>query len=414
VDPGACPYVSGSIIFSIMMKGGHRRRVLLLVVVLLVAAAVAALSAYLLGSSRNRKERTTTTSTSGTTTNAADVSLVDPDEQQEFGGPAREGAVGSPPSTSPAMMLTMENDDDDEDEVEVEERMNLCLDPLLDEQDTMAILDEGCACAPAWQPVRRDVADDNNPNWARHHQHLKEAAAYFGGGQRGGVLDVVWLGDSLVEFMNGTHLSAPVEAARRGNPDVFRRAFDDHGLRAIAVGSAGDTTNNLLYHLHNGVYEPLRQTKVWIITAGTNNMGITDCSRNSTYNGIVALVRYLKDQNADSIVVVHGLLPRGGPRQSSKYNLGRYWDWIVMINAQLKAYCDDESVGGGGDCVYTEAQTKWFIMDADGDDDSGDPRQQIRSDTMSDALHPDTSGYKLWIPTIAATVRELLEERGRI
>jgi lysophospholipase L1-like esterase len=406
-----------------MMKGGHRRRVLLLVVVLLVAAAVAALSAYLLGSRQNRKERTTTTSTSGTTTNTADVSLVGPDEQQEFGGPASEGAVGRPPSTSPAIMLTMENDDDDDDddeedvevEVEVEEMINLCLDPLLDEPETMAILDEGCECAPAWQPVRRDVADDHNPNWARHHQHLKEAAAYFGGQQRGGVgLDVVWLGDSLVEFMNGTHLGVPAEPARRGNPAVFRQAFDDNDLRAIAVGSAGDTTNNLLYHLRNGVYKPLRQTKVWIITAGTNNMGITDCSRNSTYNGIVALVRYLKDQNADSLVVVHGLLPRGGPRQSSKYNLGRYWDWIVMINAQLKEYCDDKSVGGG-DCVYTEAQAEWFLTDVADDDDSDDHRrQQIRSDTMSDALHPDTSGYKLWIPTVAATVRNFLEDRGRI
>jgi lysophospholipase L1-like esterase len=347
--------------------GGHRRTILLLLVALLVVGVVAVCIVAGTSSRRNsrtRRDEATTVATS-----------VEPSAS-----PPRTATSSFAPTTASMQM---------------EGEMNLCHDSLLVEENMTAMGE--CRCEPAWKPVRRD----ENANWAPHHEHLIEAATYFGE-QRdvdGGV-DVVWLGDSLVEFMNGTHLGDPV-ASRRGNPSVFRQAFvDDNGIRAIAVGSSGDTTNNLLYHLTNGVYEPLRQTKIWIITAGTNNLGMTqNCSRAATFDGIVALAHFLKEGNPMSIVVIHGLLPRGGPQVRNKYSLGRYWDWIQSINAQLKVYCD-ESAGG---CVYAEAKAEWFLtVDAD--------PQLIRNDTMSDAIHPDTSGNKLWIPMVASIVRELLEE----
>jgi lysophospholipase L1-like esterase len=369
--------------------GGHRRSVLLFLVALLVVGVVAV--CIVTGNSSRRKSTT-----------IAPVSLEDQQEAPETGkGGATTGGKNEP-SASPleqntTSQLSWRSFAPTPASMRMEGEMNLCHDSLLSEKESKKAMGE-CKCAPAWKPVRRD----ENANWVPHHKHLVEAATYFGEQQRDGAggVDVVWLGDSLVEFMNGTHLGDPV-ASRRGNPSVFRQAFvDDNGIRAIAVGSSGDTTNNLLYHLANGVYEPLRQTKIWIITAGTNNLGMTqNCSRAATFSGIVALARFLKEGNPKSIVVIHGLLPRGGPQVRNKYSLGRYWDWIQSTNAQLKAYCD-ESAGG---CVYAEAKAEWFLTD------DSDP-QRIRKDTMSDAIHPDTSGNKLWIPMVASIVRELLDE----
>lgn len=258
---------------------------------------------------------------------------------------------------------------------------NLCQDPWRDDR----IDSVDCECILPWQ----ESARNSNANWARHHRKLKDAALYFGDN-----VDVVWLGDSIVEFINGTHLSNPLSGDRRhNNPAVFRQAFD--GIQTLVVGSAGDTTNNLLYHLRHGVYAPLQGTKAWILTVGTNNLGMTQCSREATIEGILALVRFLKQGNASTTVIVHGMLPRGGPRQPNKYFLGRYWEWIQDINNSLRDHCIQSS-----ECLYMQANTEWFLT-------SSSP-QRIRADTMSDAIHPDTPGYRLWIPSVSSFVRSIL------
>jgi hypothetical protein len=112
------------------------------------------------------------------------------------------------------------------------------------------------ASVPADVPVPR--ADANSKI---AHEELIQKARY---GATCGRIDVYFIGNSITRRWGGS------DPQYRDLLESWRESF--FGWNAANFGWGGDTTNNILWRLQNGELEGL-QPKVFVILAGTNNLG---------------------------------------------------------------------------------------------------------------------------------------------
>jgi len=255
-------------------------------------------------------------------------------------------------------------------------------------------IQEPCACA---DPELSESWFDN-PLWADKHRLLVEQA------ENTGKVDLVLLGDSITERMNGrTHF--PSQPQMPDNLEIFRSILTRSGggsMDALALGVSGDTSPNLLWHLENGMLPDSLNPKVWLILIGTNDLGRTLCNKEAVLKGIRQVTRTLRARRPLATLIVHGLLPRSDmsmakPMEDENYKTGYYWEQIKWINEQLNQTCStDVSI----DCLYME--TVDIFLDHGG--------ERIDKETMTDGLHPSSKGYKQWLPLLSARVRQLLQK----
>ena len=257
-----------------------------------------------------------------------------------------------------------------------------------------------------------------NSLWIDHHQQMVQqavSAAAASSERTADDLDLVILGDSITERINGTRHQGNVMLPE--NRAVFESFFTKAGggkVNALALGSSGDTSPNLLWHLENGILPETLNPKVWLVLIGTNNLGRTFCSKEATLDGILAVVTTLQSKKPDASILLHGLLPRSDDSMAKvmmdeNYKLGYYWEQIQWINQRLKQWCrNNNGVGGvtntaGRHCDYME--TIDIFLSSTGEDDDG---MMINRETMTDALHPSHKGIEKWGPLIVEKVQSLL------
>jgi lysophospholipase L1-like esterase len=153
--------------------------------------------------------------------------------------------------------------------------------------------------------------------------------------------EIVWIGDSIVEKWNGTKSMVPNPAPEFRA--VFQTYFDSPAARSkgLALGSSGDTHNELLWHLENGMLPDTLQPDVWIIMIGTNDLGRWGCSKSTVLAGILQVAQVLHTKRPKTPIIIHGLLPRSDVFRAPPvdYALGRGWDQILWINRELKRSC---------------------------------------------------------------------------
>ncbi|ACI65893.1 predicted protein [Phaeodactylum tricornutum CCAP 1055/1] len=248
-----------------------------------------------------------------------------------------------------------------------------------------------CQCQDPTQAAQREATI-----WDKHHETLVQIT-----GQNGSVLalsspDVVFLGDSITERMMGTgHMGTREYPASKA---VFDRHFNKEdgtlvSLRGLALGSSGDTSPELLWHLENGLIPPTLRPKVWVLLVGTNDLGRAGCSKRTALAGILNAAHHLNAQQPETPLVIHGLLPRSQDKSSSK--LGRYWVQIQWINSELKRI-----VARQPNWHYIDSQ-HIFLQD----------EFDINAKLLPDGLHPNAEGYDLWLPLIAHQVSEIILRR---
>jgi len=163
--------------------------------------------------------------------------------------------------------------------------------------------------------------------------------------------------------------------------------------------------------LHNGILPPqnnnnnnvtpslLLQPKVWLILIGTNDLFGARCSKESTLQGILQVAHYIKSQQPQAAILIHGLLPRGeGKRGRQAMTLGNHWQDIQWINQQLLAACQRQQQKG------------WYYMDT-GHFFLNDKKDAINSRLMGDGVHPRISGMKGWGPMIVKALHEILAKQ---
>jgi lysophospholipase L1-like esterase len=220
-------------------------------------------------------------------------------------------------------------------------------------------------------------------------------------------LDVILLGDSILERWNGTrHLGRDDLSPeyRASWASFFDRRMHDAPLSGLVLGTAGDVTTELLWHLQNGIVtdtpEGRRTTvapKVWFVLIGTNDLGRMECSKRTTLAGILQVLQFIQTHRPpQELLLVHGLLPRADTYQQQNYTLGRYWQDILWINQELRRFCDLHD-----HWYYMEAPDLFLTNATTGD-------LMIDARTMSDSLHPDLEGYQLWGARIVDTIQQLL------
>lgn len=230
-----------------------------------------------------------------------------------------------------------------------------------------------CRCTDPSISISRE-----GPNWMLHHERMVSDTPPAN-------LDLVMIGDSLIENWNGT--SKPAQR------QLFEGLFTFKGggsLEGMALGSGGDTSPNVLWHLQNGLADKLHP-KVWLVLVGTNDLVSRGCSPQATVDGILQVARYLSQHGPTAAIIIHGLLPRGEGRTQAMV-LGLNWNRIQTVNQQLY----DESHAAG-----------WYYMD------TGDlflrNATLLHSRLIGDGIHPRILGMKLWGPQIVQTVKAIIE-----
>mmetsp|Transcript_8540 Transcript_8540/g.31557 ORF Transcript_8540/g.31557 Transcript_8540/m.31557 type:complete len:325 (+) Transcript_8540:116-1090(+) len=225
----------------------------------------------------------------------------------------------------------------------------------------------------------------------RHTRH--GLARMFGGtsGNEGtdeGLLDILFVGDSITEQWLGTSYGRP-----RTDREEVRRVFEEHfgKYRTLVLAISGDQTQHLLWRLDESMGGELPaglQTKAVVLLIGTNNLSFGHHPREAA-QGAVSVASLLRHRFPDAKLLVNTLMPRGPrgysdicPEQCSDGSTP-YSDFEAAIQvfnevlvAKLRGLADVEVVDCSG------------IFAANG--------EGVNLRLMPDALHPNGLGADRW------------------
>ncbi len=213
------------------------------------------------------------------------------------------------------------------------------------------------------QPVMRS---DRNSHLA-HAQLLEKAKA--------GGISVYFVGDSIARRWGATDY-----------PDFlanWRQNF--HGWNAADFGWGGDTTQNILWRLHEGELDGVNP-KVIVLLAGTNNVGKVpgdDAKVADVTRGLTALVRLCREKAPGATIILTGIFPRNDG--------GSVGPTIEHINANLARLADGKSVR------YLNINARL-----------ADARGRLYEGMTMDHLHPSLKGYQVWADALKPILTGLL------
>ena len=194
-----------------------------------------------------------------------------------------------------------------------------------------------------------------------------------------GELDLVFLGDSVVEDFGG-----PGRHLGQSAPQVWERF---HGARRAAnFGISGDRTQNLLWRIENGAFDGANP-QVVVLMIGADN--ITDDPPEAIALGIEAVIDALRERLPHTTILLHGLLACGAaPADPNRQAAERVNEWIAPL--------------GRRDGVIFLDLAPHFLR-ADG---GADPAL-----FRSDFLHLWPAGYRAWAQAIEPVLAARLTPR---
>jgi lysophospholipase L1-like esterase len=228
----------------------------------------------------------------------------------------------------------------------------------------------GAGAAPAAdRPTPR--AD---PNSQLAHAQLLEKA-------KQGRIDIYFEGDSITR--------------RWGTSDEQYKAFLENwrqnffGWNAADFGWGGDTTQNILWRLHNGELDNVNP-KIIVLMAGTNNVGnkspqgaedprVADVTR-----GIKAVLDVCRRKAPKATIVLMGITPRNDNMAVMPI--------INEINKRIATFADGKKVR------YVNINDK--LADREG--------RLYEGMTSRDGLHLDVKGYQAWADALKPIFTRLL------
>jgi lysophospholipase L1-like esterase len=171
-------------------------------------------------------------------------------------------------------------------------------------------------------PLQPSRAVVGHQKWMAQHNRM--VGATLTASSTKGDLDFVMIGDSITQRFMGTKLISAIPAPEY--KQVFDEYFDKSqgggALQGLALGSSGDVCTELLWHLENGMLPDSLNPKVWIILIGTNDLGLSNCSKRNTLAGILNVAHFLREHKPNTPIILHGLLPRADAFNTGDYTLG--------------------------------------------------------------------------------------------
>lgn len=227
---------------------------------------------------------------------------------------------------------------------------------------TVATRAEPPSPPPATTPIERQDAFAV----AQHEQYVSEA-------KQGGA-DVVFLGDSITYYWGDTN-----------RPDVGSQIWQSQiaPFHADNFGLPSDLTQNLLWRVENGELEG--HPKAVVLLIGTNNVGSAGQTPQDTAAGISAVVQQIRTLSPDTKILVMGVFPRGSnPDDPLRHEVQETNRLIANL--------------GDGDHVQF-LDIGWQLEDFDG---------TIPRAVMSDYLHLNYDGYRIWAAALQSPLQEVL------
>ncbi len=188
--------------------------------------------------------------------------------------------------------------------------------------------------------------------------------------QQGGI-DLLLHGDSITDWW----------VQNDDNRAMFEKYFG--GIKTANFAVAGDTTQGVLWGLHNGEGQGF-QPKAVMLMIGTNNTGTYSAAEIA--EGIGAIVVELRHDFPDAKILLLAIFPRSTPNDPVR-------DKIAEVNHIVQKLDDRKHV------FYLDIGSKFL-------DDKG----YFLPDTFrADLLHPVARGYDIWGAAVKETLAELLK-----
>jgi lysophospholipase L1-like esterase len=192
-----------------------------------------------------------------------------------------------------------------------------------------------------------------------------------------------------------------VERAKQGNIDLLlhgdsitdwwvqndenKAMFDKHfaNIKTANFAVAGDTTQGVLWGLHNGEGQGF-QPKAVMLMIGTNNSGGSTAPEIAA--GIGAVILELRTNFPDAKILLLAIFPRGLPVDPVR-------DKIAQVNKLIARLDDQKHV------FYLDIGPKFL-----------DEKGFFLPDSFRpDNLHPVAKGYDIWGQAVQAKLTELLK-----
>ncbi|XP_034247330.1 platelet-activating factor acetylhydrolase IB subunit beta homolog [Thrips palmi] len=178
--------------------------------------------------------------------------------------------------------------------------------------------------------------------------------------------EVIMIGDSLIQHLE--HL------------DYWNRVYAP--MHTLNFGIGGDETQHVLWRISNGELDNVKP-KVVVILAGTNNSG----SSEEIAEGILEIVKVVRDKQPDAYIVLLSLLPRGHlPNPLRDRN-----EAINVIIKEKALAMNKVEVLSIGQCLVQ-------------------PDGTISHHDMYDYLHLTNAGYEKAFEPLAELLQQLLSE----
>ena len=186
-----------------------------------------------------------------------------------------------------------------------------------------------------------------------------------------GNIDLLLHGDSITDWW----------VQNDENTAMFEKYFAN--IRTANFAVAGDTTQGVLWGLHNGEGQGF-QPKAVMLMIGTNNSGGSTAPEIAA--GIGAVILELRQDFPDAKILLLAIFPRGLPGDAVR-------DKIAQVN-KLIARLDDQRHVFFLDIGSRFLDEKgFFLADA----------------FRPDNLHPQAKGYDIWGQAVQARLAELLK-----
>ena len=188
---------------------------------------------------------------------------------------------------------------------------------------------------------------------------------------RQGNIDLLLHGDSITDWW----------VQNDENKAMFEKYFANIKTANFAV--AGDTTQGVLWGLHNGEGQGF-QPKAVMLMIGTNNAGGSTAPEIAA--GIGAVILELRSNFPDAKILMLAIFPRGLPGDAVR-------DKIAQVNKLIARLDDQKHV------FFLDIGAKFL-------DDKG---VLLPESFRPDNLHPQAKGYDIWGQAVQATLAELLK-----
>ncbi|KAK9883297.1 hypothetical protein WA026_001478 [Henosepilachna vigintioctopunctata] len=132
------------------------------------------------------------------------------------------------------------------------------------------------------QPPEDEVGDGR---WhSMHNRYVQEAST--------SEAEVLFIGDSIIQQLQFS--------------TIWAEKFIS--LHCCNFGIGGDRVENVLWRIQNGELDFQAKLKAVVLFVGTNN---TDCTPHEVYEGILEIIKTIKQKLGNVAIILPTLLPRG-------------------------------------------------------------------------------------------------------